>query len=345
MVIPELQHSVPSPPFNPKENMKELNSFSRQFCAGYVTKVDGEDVQGQSGRGDIKETKRGCASPPLSDWRQRRRAPALDGDGGGCSASAVVLGKPWWVPAKPLSVKCERQTPALKCDRSRHLFCLLVGKAGENAVSLIRFPRVLWLKMRSLVFQGPKVGLQLTSIKSPDVLNCCQILTSLLYRRMALKADVVNSNGGIIKVGTTGTIGSLMTRELESMKHMSLAPEASRKKTQTTQTSPVSVPGGATPKKIQPRRNSLDGSGSSSGSGNGNVRNLTDAQKPRYATQRNGHRVPMLSSENVNMDKNISRDKTGKKGYIVEVVDLKCSNPMTSRLKKLGFSKLSESVI
>jgi hypothetical protein len=32
----------------------------------------------------------------------------------------------------------------------------------------------------------------------------------------------------------------------------------------------------------------------------------------------------------------------GGSGYGVEVVDVKCGNPMSSRLRKLGFSKLSE---
>uniref|UniRef100_A0A1D1Z2W2 Uncharacterized protein n=1 Tax=Anthurium amnicola TaxID=1678845 RepID=A0A1D1Z2W2_9ARAE len=162
---------------------------------------------------------------------------------------------------------------------------------------------------------------------------------------MAQMVDVANSNGGTIKVGTTGTIGSLMTRELESIKDTPSVSEGSRKKTQT---GPVSVPCGAAPKKIQPRRNSPNESGSYSGSGNGNInrRKVEDVQKPRNTTQRNGHKVPMLSSGNIIIDKNASRNKPGKKGssYIVEIVDLKCGNPMSSRLKKLGFSKLSESV-
>ncbi|KAK8961774.1 hypothetical protein KSP40_PGU022639 [Platanthera guangdongensis] len=31
-------------------------------------------------------------------------------------------------------------------------------------------------------------------------------------------------------------------------------------------------------------------------------------------------------------------------GALVEIVDVKCNNPMSSRLKKLGFSKLSETI-
>lgn len=163
---------------------------------------------------------------------------------------------------------------------------------------------------------------------------------------MAQKTVLANSDGGIIKVGTTGTIGSLMTKELESMKNASPTSKASQRKMQTNS---VSVPCGTTPKKIQPRRNSSIECGSSSGSGNGNInlRDHGDMQKPRFTTPRNGHKGPMLGSKNVNIDKNVGRDKLGKKGssHLVEVVDMKCNNPMSSRLKKLGFSKLSESVI
>jgi hypothetical protein len=44
------------------------------------------------------------------------------------------------------------------------------------------------------------------------------------------------------------------------------------------------------------------------------------------------------------VDRSPNTEKAKKKGnrYGVEVVDVKCSNPMSSRLRKLGFSKLSE---
>lgn len=151
-------------------------------------------------------------------------------------------------------------------------------------------------------------------------------------------AEAAKSNGEAIQVGTTGTIGSLMTRELESMKHM---PPASVISDRKTQTAPVSVPCGATPKKVQPRRNPLNDSGSSSSSGHGN------GHGHAQSLPKNGHKVPMLSNESISAGRGASQGKATKKGssFMVEVVDLKCNNPMSSRLKKLGFSKLSESVM
>ncbi|KAJ0966139.1 hypothetical protein J5N97_027277 [Dioscorea zingiberensis] len=160
------------------------------------------------------------------------------------------------------------------------------------------------------------------------------------------KPEATNGNGCMIKVGTTGTIGSLMTRELEFMKE---APHASSSTQKKPQSPPVSVPCGSTPRKSQLKRNSTNESSSSSGSttsSNGNTghnKNPTNAQKPKHHPRKNVHRVPMLGSEDVNADKTNNRDEKRPNSYIVEVVDLKCTNPMTSRLKKLGFSKLSES--
>ena len=57
----------------------------------------------------------------------------------------------------------------------------------------------------------------------------------------------------------------------------------------------------------------------------------------------------MLNSDNISLDGTPGRDKPDKSGsYIVEIVDFKCGNPdrtwapITNRLKKLSFSKLSE---
>lgn len=64
----------------------------------------------------------------------------------------------------------------------------------------------------------------------------------------------------------------------------------------------------------------------------------------------------MLGSDNIALERTPTREKTDKKLpiNIVEVVDIKCGNsdtnrawtsPITSRLRKLGFSKLSESIV
>ena len=61
----------------------------------------------------------------------------------------------------------------------------------------------------------------------------------------------------------------------------------------------------------------------------------------------------MLGSDNIALDRTPRRQKSDKKvSNLVEVVDIKCGNPdrawaspITNRLKKLGFSKLSESIV
>lgn len=151
--------------------------------------------------------------------------------------------------------------------------------------------------------------------------------------------ETIKSGGGSIKVGTTGTISSLMTRELESIKP---APR-------TPQTPPVSVACGA--KKLQPRK-SLDEASTSSSSNNTTRKSHEVVQKTK-SYDKSTHRVPMLGSDNKMPDRTANRQKTNKKGpKIVEIVDIRCgqpdrawANPITNKLKKLGFSKLSESII
>lgn len=63
--------------------------------------------------------------------------------------------------------------------------------------------------------------------------------------------------------------------------------------------------------------------------------------------------MPMLGSDNITVDRTPRREKSDKKATnIMEIVDVKCgnpdrswTNPITSKLKKLGFSKLSESTV
>ncbi|OMO80604.1 hypothetical protein CCACVL1_12858 [Corchorus capsularis] len=168
---------------------------------------------------------------------------------------------------------------------------------------------------------------------------------------MVQKLEAIRGGGGSIKVGTTGTISALMTRELDSIKTAPRTPVSIKHKPQTV---PVSVPcGSATPKRLQLRR-SLDGGASTSGSSNNmSYKSPQTAQKSK-SFPKNIHQVPMLGSDNVPLDRTPSRQKSDKKvvSNIVEVVDIKCGNPdrawaspITNRLKKLGFSKLSESII
>jgi Fe2+ transport system protein FeoA len=146
--------------------------------------------------------------------------------------------------------------------------------------------------------------------------------------------------GGAIKVGTTGTIGSLMTRELDAIK---VEPQATATPRLRRQGCPVSVSCGATPRKVVLRKSSSDITSSSNGNRTDRV-SAEEACKSRRVSRRNTFNSPMLRSDCALVDRSPNTDKTKKKGsgYGVEVVDVKCGNPMSSRLRKLGFSKLSE---
>ncbi|KAJ0103162.1 hypothetical protein Patl1_04264 [Pistacia atlantica] len=159
---------------------------------------------------------------------------------------------------------------------------------------------------------------------------------------MVQKLEAIKGGGGSIRVGTTGTISALMTRELESVKSGS----------QTPRSHPVSVPCGTTStKKLQPRK-SLDGASTSGSSNNINHRTHEIPRKTK-SYNKGTHRIPMLASDNVSLDRTPNQQKNDKKrSNIVEIVDIKCghperawASPITNKLKKLGFSKLSESTI
>ncbi|KAI4308032.1 hypothetical protein L6164_031151 [Bauhinia variegata] len=165
---------------------------------------------------------------------------------------------------------------------------------------------------------------------------------------MAQTLESIKGGGGSIKLGTTGTIGSLMTRELDQISSPSRKQVSSRSKPRAV---PVSVDCGSTIPKRQPRKSSDEGSSSGSNKSM-NHRSPVVAQKTK-SNGRDTHKVPMLRSDNFPVDRSPIREKNDKKiSNIVEVVDIKCGNPdkawttpITSRLKKLGFSKLSESII
>lgn len=169
----------------------------------------------------------------------------------------------------------------------------------------------------------------------------------------------IDQGGGSIRVGTTGTIGNLMTKEMDSVKQIPHSSTSSRKKPQTA---PVSVPCGAIPRKSLHKKNSTNEAGSSSSSSN-NSNNMNNnisssssnpgnTQKLKSNLQKNDHHIPMLRSGDAAAKGKPNQEKSDKKGpNIVEIVDLKCgtpdktwSSPITTRLKKLSFSKLSETV-
>lgn len=170
---------------------------------------------------------------------------------------------------------------------------------------------------------------------------------------MVQSLEAIKGGGGSIRVGTTGTISSLMTRELDSMKAPSHKPSSS-----SSRNKPQPAPlGGAsssptTPRRLLQQTKSFDEASSSRTTG---YTNQEFARKTKGYPKCN-HRIPMLGSDNIELERTPTREKTDKKLpiNIVEVVDIKCGNsdtnrawtgPITSRLRKLGFSKLSESIV
>lgn len=138
---------------------------------------------------------------------------------------------------------------------------------------------------------------------------------------MVPNLETIKGGGGSIKVGTTGTISTLMSRELESPKQ-GLPPI----KTSTFSES-VSIPRKPKTKQCENRI------------------------KPH---NRRSSQLPMLDSDDVSLEATPHRGKVDRKGglNIVEIVDLNCGNadrawatPIANKLKKLGFSKLSENNI
>ncbi|CAN1242894.1 hypothetical protein LINPERPRIM_LOCUS5489 [Linum perenne] len=147
---------------------------------------------------------------------------------------------------------------------------------------------------------------------------------------MVQKLEAIKGGGGSIKVGTTGTISNLITRELESAISSPQASNPPRDLKLGTDT--VSVPCSATsPRRLQARK-------------------PTDETAKKEKHQAKGsHRVPMLAGDGVTLERTPSREKKNRRVVkFVEVVDVKCGTPgtpLTSKLKKLGFSKLSEGMV
>ncbi|XP_050369915.1 uncharacterized protein LOC126788012 [Argentina anserina] len=169
---------------------------------------------------------------------------------------------------------------------------------------------------------------------------------------MVQKLQAIKGGGGSIKVGATGTVSSLMTRELESTQSSKVEPPTSAASSRNKhQTAPVSIPCGVPTSKKLPRKSS-DEASSSGTSTYINQRRPDIPQKPK-THMKTTSQIPMLDSHNIGVDKTPIRQKANKKGpHIVEVVDIKCggsgrawAGPVANRLKKLGFSKLSESVV
>ncbi|KAL3503472.1 hypothetical protein ACH5RR_037921 [Cinchona calisaya] len=158
---------------------------------------------------------------------------------------------------------------------------------------------------------------------------------------MVQTLEEIRGGGGSIKVGTTGTIGALMSRELESIK-----PELQI----TARADCDSLPVGPSTQKTVRSRSQVNETSSSSSMRTNRIK-PENIRKTKHYTRKS--QIPMLNSDNISVDGTPIRQKSDKRlSYMAEVVDIKCgsperawASPITNRLKKLGFSKLSESII
>ncbi|CAO2833522.1 unnamed protein product [Amaranthus hypochondriacus] len=170
---------------------------------------------------------------------------------------------------------------------------------------------------------------------------------------LAPPLEAIKGGGGSIKVGTIGTIGSLMTREIES--------------SSSTSSPRTSVPAVHGRGPLKPRKSVSEASSSAvtrikhmSPEGLRHNPSTKTSERPKQKTpfedvgnnsktrsHKRSYHIPMLGSENIHLDKTPIRDKPTKKGpNIVDIVDINCGNPgvsLSNRLKKLNFSKLSQS--
>ncbi|KAK9057048.1 hypothetical protein SSX86_024414 [Deinandra increscens subsp. villosa] len=155
---------------------------------------------------------------------------------------------------------------------------------------------------------------------------------------MAQTLEAIKGGGGSIKVGTIGTINALMSRELQSVKVPS-----NEVATDTTSKAKVQA----------------DEASTSSSNNNNNNNNNTISEKHTIVDPKSKHhharkdsRNPFLRSDSASTDGNGTSNKRKnekKTSCMVDIVDVKCgvpdktwANPITNRLKKLTFSKLSE---
>ncbi|XP_011097904.1 uncharacterized protein LOC105176708 [Sesamum indicum] len=158
---------------------------------------------------------------------------------------------------------------------------------------------------------------------------------------MVQALEAVRGGGGSIKVGTTGTISALMTRELDSTKSESKVPSLSAS---------VSVlAADTTPRRVKPGTSAGE-VGSSSSSSSNSCKNHKGPETVRRRKHQSGSsETPMLTADDISIDGTPIRQKPIKKGInAVAIVDIKCGNPVnpiTNRLKKLGFSKSSNSSV
>ncbi|KAL8215740.1 hypothetical protein R6Q57_022577 [Mikania cordata] len=122
---------------------------------------------------------------------------------------------------------------------------------------------------------------------------------------MVQTLEDMKGGGGSIKIGTTGTISALMSKELQNA-----TPDASN---------------------LEPKEATVDTS--------------LKARVQAHETEASSSNTTTTEKTKPHKTRKANRNPNRRKGsYIVEVVDIKCKmpDPITNRFKKLNFSKLSE---
>ncbi|XP_049415098.1 uncharacterized protein LOC125877864 [Solanum stenotomum] len=165
---------------------------------------------------------------------------------------------------------------------------------------------------------------------------------------MVQTLESIRGGGGSIKVGTTGTISALMSRELDSKPSASTTSVSRRYRSPTVCS--FAAGDATSPKRTKPRT-SID-KASCSWASEDNKNDSEIVRKVKHYNCRTPQ-IPILESENISVDGTRIRKKPDRKGLaLVEIVDIKCgssgkthANLMKNSLKKNSFSKLSESPV
>ncbi|KAL1567032.1 hypothetical protein AAHA92_02562 [Salvia divinorum] len=122
---------------------------------------------------------------------------------------------------------------------------------------------------------------------------------------MAQKLEAIRGGGGSVKVGTTGTISSLMSRELESAKSASQVPYSC--------TSVTASSGDATPRRLK-QGTSADEASSSSRTGTCGNHKDPDNSRRKHGTPQ----IPMLTAyDDTSVDGTPIRKNVSKKGQVM----------------------------
>ncbi|CAH9134855.1 unnamed protein product [Cuscuta epithymum] len=163
-------------------------------------------------------------------------------------------------------------------------------------------------------------------------------------KEMVQTLEAIKGGGGSMKVGTTGTISALVSKELDCVKPSLKTPAGPIKKKPPSICSFVA--GAATsPKRMRPKTSS-----SLNETISGNDSNSPEAARKVKNYTRKTHEIPILESGHLSVDETTTPVRVNgvrRGSRIVEIVDLKCGNreKQWPTLKKFSFSKLSGTAV